>query len=570
MIACTRDCYDTCIFDEAYKPVKAFPVNGFTCSRGLTDLKRNQRNRVERAVVEGKEVPVEEALDYLAKLIREVDDKSKIIHVDYDGNQGLFTWYYPARLWNALGASSTDYSICSLEGHEAIRAVYGTSFGALPEDFPKFRAVVFWGSETAISFIHGWALLRDKYKVAIDVRLSETAKRSDKYIIVKPGTDAFLAIGVLKVLRQKGLIGSVPNLELYDLGYISRVTGVPEGEIEELAEVYYELKPLTVIGFALGRSINGGHAISVISQIPHYLGIERGFFYSNSQGWGIDFNYLRGLHLARPSKVVGMGELGTRIREFKLVFVWNSNPVVSLPGGDLIKEAVEEGEVTLVVHDPFWSETAKLANVVIPAPTFLEKEDVVYSYWHNYLVYNEPIMPRRGVWEVELVRLVAKRLGLSHPLLEEDPWEAVDVALRGTGVTVERLKKEKAVKVSPRVEYKFKTLIPTPSQLEVPEGEFLVYSSHPNYTNSQFKEVYGERKAIVYNSTYEGEGYLATEVGEVKVTFKREKGVPKGVYFLFKSSLVSSEGVSVNAVVPPKRGKFGGPILNVKVKARVL
>ncbi len=569
MISCTRDCYDTCIFDEKYRPLKLFPVNGFTCSRGIADLRRNFKNRVESPMVEGKEVSLEEALDYVARAIKGIDDKSKILHVDYDGNQGLFTWYYPARLWNVLGASSTDYSICSLEGHEAIKAVYGTSFGALPEDFAKFKAVVFWGSEAAISFIHGWALLRDKYKVAVDVRLSETAKRSDKYVIVKPGTDVFLAIGVLKVLQTRGAIKGVPNLELYDLDHLSRVTGVPVEEIEELADVYQEMRPLTVIGFALGRSVNGGYAISVISQIPHYLGIDRGFFYSNSQGLGIDFNYLRGLHLAKPSKVVNMAEVGARVKEFKLIFVWNANPIISLPGGNLIKEAVEEGDVTLVVHDPFWSETAKVANVVLPAPTFLEKEDVVYSYWHQYVVYNEPILPKKGVSEVELMAMLARKLEVSHPLLEEDPWSALDVALKGTGVTAEELKRKKVVKLSPKVEYRFNPLIPTPSMLEVPEGDTLVYSAHPNYTNSQFKEVYGDRTAVVYNSRYEGEGYLVTEVGEVKVKFKREQGIPSGVYFLFKSSLKNSEGISVNAVVPPKRGKFGGPVLNVKVRVKV-
>jgi anaerobic selenocysteine-containing dehydrogenase len=569
MIACTRDCYDTCIFDEEYRPLKLFPVNGFTCSRGIADLKRNFRNRVGSPMVEGKEVSLEEALDYVAKVIKGIDDKSKIIHVDYDGNQGLLTWYYPARLWNVLGASSTDYSICSLEGHEAIKTVYGTSFGALPEDFAKFKAVVFWGSEAAISFVHGWALLRDKYKVSVDVRLSETAKRSDKYVIVKPGTDVFLAIGVLKVLHARGAIKGVPNLEFYDLDHLSRVTGVPVEEMEELADVYQEMRPLTVIGFALGRSVNGGYAISVISQIPHYLGIDRGFFYSNSQGLGIDFSYLRGIHLAKPSKVVSMAEVGARVKEFKLIFVWNANPVISLPGGNLIREAVEEGEVTLVVHDPFWSETAKVANAVIPAPTFLEKEDVVYSYWHQYLVYNEPILPKKGVSEVKLMGMLARKLGVSHPLLEEDPWTALEVALKGTGVTVEELKREKVVKLSPKVEYRFKPLIPTPSMLEVPEGDTLVYSAHPNYTNSQFKEVYGDRTAVVYNSRYEGEGYLVTEAGKVKVTFKREQGVPSGVYFLFKSSLKNSEGISVNAVVSPKRGKFGGPILNVKVRVKV-
>ncbi len=133
--------------------------------------------------------------------------------------------------------------------------------------------------------------------------------------------------------------------------------------------------------------------------------MERGgFYYSNSMGgWGgIDFNYLRGgMHASRPGgRVVGMAEVGYEVEKggsFDLMFVWNANPLHSLPGADRIREAVEEGRLRLVVHDPHWSETAKLANVVLPAPTFLEKVDVIYSYWHEYLILSEP--PREAHWD---------------------------------------------------------------------------------------------------------------------------------------------------------------------------
>ncbi|MFP3163651.1 molybdopterin-dependent oxidoreductase [Acidianus sp.] len=573
MIACARDCYDTCIFDSNYKPLDIFPINDFTCSRGIADLKRNSINRIKSAYYEGKEITVEEGIRILAKRIREINPE-EILHIDYDGNQGLLTWYYPARLWNYLGSSSTDYSICSAEGHEAIKAHYGSSFGALPEDFVKFSSVVFWGSEASISFIHGWKILKDKYKVTIDVRKSETAKRSDKYYIIKPGSDVYLAIGILKKLVEKGRIR---NAELQDkvasfnYSLIEEATSLKEKDIEDLADFYFNEKPLTIIGFALGRSLNGGYAIGVISLIPGLLGIENGFFYSNSQGWGIDFDYLRGTHLYKPRKIINMGEVGDRINEFKIIFVWNSNPLHSLPGGDKIIEAVNDGRVFLVVHDPFWSETAKLANLVFPGLTFLEKEDVVYSYWHNYLVYNEPIVNNPlGITEVNLMHKIARELEISEDFIFEDPWKAVEVSLRNTGISVEELKRRKVVKVSPKVTRKFSIEpFPKPDDLEFPQGEFLVYSSHPNYTNSQFKEIYGERKPIVFNSKFEGEGILYTEKGQVRVIFKKSEDLPSGVYFLFKSSLFDLDGKPINSIIDGKKGKFGGtPLLNIKVQAK--
>lgn len=578
VIACTRDCYDTCIFDENYRPLSLFPINGFTCSRGIADLKRNERNRILNVYYEGKEITIEKGIELLAKKIREVKPE-EILHIDYDGNQGLLTWYYPARLWNFLGAASTDYSICSSEGHAAIKAHYGSSLGALPEDFEKFSAVVFWGSEAAISFIHGWKILKDKYKITIDVRKSETAKRSERFFLVKPGSDAYLAIGVMKFLLWKGYIQDKTlekevekRTRQFDLDLILKATGLKEEEIEELADLYYYYKPLTIIGFALGRSINGGHAIGLISIIPKLLGMERGFYYSNSQGLGIDFDYLRGLHKYKPNKVIGMGEVGEKIDEFKLIFVWNSNPLHSLPEADRILEAVKEGNVFLVVHDPFWSETAKLANLVFPAPTFLEKTDVVYSYWHTYLIYNEPIAEKKGITEVELMQKIAKALELDEPILYEDPMKAVDFALRNTNVTVERLRVEKIVKVKAKYSNYFSLdPFPTPNDLIFPNGEFLVYSSHPNYTNSQFKEVYGERVPIVYNSSLEGEGILESERGKVKVIFKKSQDVPAGVYFIFKSDLFDLEKRPINSLIKASKGVFSGTSnLNVKIKSAYL
>lgn len=575
VVACTRDCYDTCIFDEKYRPLNIFPINGFTCSRGIADVKRNNINRIYSTYYDGKEISIDNGIEILAKKIREVRPE-EILHIDYDGNQGLLTWYYPARLWNFLGSASTDYSICSGEGHAAIKLHYGNSLGVLPEDFDKFHAVVFWGSEAAISFIHGWRILKDKYKITIDVRKSETAKRSEKYFIVKPGSDAYLALGIMKFLLWKGYIQDKElekelqrRTEQFEMDLIVKATGLREDEIEELAYLYYHYKPLTIIGFALGRTVNGGYAIGLVSIIPKLLGMERGFYYSNSQGLGIDFDYLRGLHKYKPSKIVGMGEVGERINEFKLIFVWNSNPLHSLPGSDKIVEAVNDGKAFLVVHDPFWSETSKLANLVFPAPTFLEKIDVVYSYWHTYLVYNEPIAEKKGITEVQLMQGVAKKLELDEPLLFEDPLQAVDFALRNTNVTIDKLKSEKVVKVKPKyLNYFSLDPFPKPSDLIFPEGEFLVYSAHPNYTNSQFKEIYGERLPIVYNANLEGEGILETERGKVKVMFKKSSDTPNGVYFLFKSDLFDLNKKPINSLVKASKGKFGGtPNLNIKIKS---
>jgi len=261
---------------------------------------------------------------------------------------------------------------------------------------------------------------------------------------------------------------------------------------------------------------------------------------------------------------VGMAEVGYRASEFDLVFSWNCNPIHSLPGSDRIAEAVKEGRLFLAVHGPFWDETAKLANVVIPSPTFLEKYDVVYSYWHDYLVYNEPLFKPLGVNEVDFTHEMAMSLGISdHPLLSEDPWKAVERAIRGTGVSLEELRREKVVKVRSRPERPEFKVEPLPHRLEKPRGYALVFVSDPRFLNSQFREVYGAGKPVVLNAEVEGEGKIRTEFGEVRVLFVKDSRVPKHVLVMSKSSLMDLQGKPINSIIGPRAGQYGGtPMLN--------
>ena len=568
MIACSRDCYDTCIFDDDFRPVQGEPTFGFTCARGRADLTRNERNRLLRPLVNGKLAELEDAVREVIKALKGLK-REEILHVEYDGNQGLLTWYFPARLWNAIGAASTDYSICSLEGHKALESVWGCSCGAGIEEFRKARAFALWGSNASVSFIHGWHFMKDKYKIAIDVWESETVRKSEKKFIINPSSDGWLALGVLKVLIYEGL-GSLEHLdnaetlaELLDrvtLDEVSEVTGLSEDEIRELAELYYYYEPLTVIGFSIGRTFDGFNSIALISLIPAVLGLGRWFFYSNTYSTGIDFGYLRGLHMAKPSRVISMAEVGDEVEKgrVKFIFVWNSNPVLTLPMGDRIVEAVKEGRLFLVTHDPFVTETVKVSNVALPAPTYLEKEDVVYSYWHDYLVYNKPIRPKRGLTEVELMRLLSKALGLSHPLVEEDEWSALDYALRGTGVTVRELREKGVVRVLRRIP----EVRPNVGKVELPKrppkGYYLVYSSHPLFTNTQFGEVYSP-PASVLSGEFEGEVELETKFGKVRVRAIRSEHVRGKVFVAYKPVLKS---VNLNSLTPPEKGRSGTPKLN--------
>lgn len=605
VIACTRDCYDTCIFKPVYSggrlerlaPTGDFPTLGFTCARGAADVKRlSSPKRVKRPLLRGErqvvETSWERALGELATRMREVES-SRILHIDYDGNQGLLTWYYPARLFNLLGTASTDYSICSAEGHEAIKLHWGRSYGAMPEELSK-RPVAFWALDAATSFIHGWALAkRSRNPVAvIDVIWTNTMKAADLPVLVKPGTDVVLALGLAReIIRRRAYDAEFINKYTYGFEkfaeyvdrftpeYVEAETGVSREVFDKLVEFYLR-RPITVIGFAIGRTENGGDAARAISLLHALLGDPAGFYYSNSGAWGIDFAYLRGLHMAKPSKTVSMGLVGLRISEFHVVYVWNANPVLTLPQGDRIAVATERGDITLAVHTPFMDETAEVAHIVLPAPTYLEKDDVVYSYWHNYLIYNSAVAepPGEAMRETDVVIKLAEMLNVSdHPLMKEDPWDAVDAAIRGTGVTLRELRERGVVKLKTPDYYRYPTatgkvefysetalrrgLPPLPQYTPPKRGLYvLTFPPSPLYTNSQFRDIYGEPPPAVRVNPADYVGdciVLRNEHGEVQVKAVADPEVPRGVV-VYVGIGKDLKRVPINAVARGEPGPYGG------------
>jgi anaerobic selenocysteine-containing dehydrogenase len=427
---------------------------------------------------------------------------------------------------------------------------------------------------------------------AVDVVWTKTMKSANLPVVVRPGTDVVLALGISREIIQRksydaefverytyGFDKFVEYVDKFTPEYVEAETGVPHAVFYEPVEFYLR-RPVTVIGFAIGRIENGGDAARAISLIHALLGDPAGFYYSNSGAWGIDFAYLRGLHVAKPSKVVPMGLVGARISEFDVVYVWNANPVLTLSQGDRIAATAERGDITLAVLTPFMDETAEAARIVLPAPLYLEKDDVVYSYWHNYLVYNPAVAqpPGEAIRETLVMRRLAEMLGVAdHQLMREDPWEAVDVAIRGAGVTLEELKKRGVVRLKPpnyytyptatgRVEFYSETAarrgLPPLPRYEPPPRDRLVLTFPPNplYTNSQFRDVYGEPPPVVRMnpSDYVGDCVvLWNEYGEVKLRAVADPEVPRGVV-VYLGVGKDLEGRPINAVARGEPGPYGG------------
>ena len=631
---CARDCYDTCALivtlgeSEQILSVKGNPKNpvtqGFTCPRGAKDHERLYKNRVEAPFLrEGdrfERADWDRALRVVSQRLGEVLDKhgpEAALYLDYAGNMGLLTAAFPRRLWNAIGATQTDRALCSKSGHKALALHYGDSHGIVPIEILSLDLVVFWGFNAAVSSPHMWSLARKARKlrgtqiVVIDPRESLTAKSADLWIQPLPGSDVALAYGVINYLIQNDHV-HLEFIKQWTHGFeqlkveaskwtpdrVEQITGVAWRHVEQLGDAYGSLKPgTTMIGIGLQKCNQGADQVRAISFIPALLGLHRGFFYSNGNSFSVNESFISGQAITdKTPKIVGQVALADLVKggEFKFIYISGMNPAMTLPNQHAFREGISRQDVFVVVHETHWTKTAQYANVVLPAPTYLEKEDLVIPWGHTYVQCSRravcPITNSRS--EIWVMQEIAKRLGLTEDWLYEDAWGVIELALvdalegsdfeslrSGEMLTLKTKPKNYYPTPSGKIEFysSIAALIglnPMPIQtpLRIEKGNFiLLTSATPKYTSTQFQEVFGPIPAVVAMNSQDAErlgikeGHIVTianERGQVQVKVTISDTVPERVLW----SPRQSEGLAgepLNCLTSSTpQGIGGGPRFN--------
>ncbi|WXG44654.1 MAG: molybdopterin-dependent oxidoreductase [Promethearchaeati archaeon SRVP18_Atabeyarchaeia-1] len=630
---CPRDCYDTCsmkvLLSNNKNPTRvvgdedSLVTRGFLCPRGVADIRRAySRERVlypHRRVGDKPDGPFErvswnDALNVLADKIRDTMNRhgpDSLLHLYYSGNMGLFTTSLPQRLFYALGFSQTDEAVCSRSGHEALSLHYGSSYGSDPDDLPKMKLTVYWGFNAAVSAPHLHSLssktrTKGGLVVAVDPRQCETTRTADLWIQPKPGSDVALALGVMKHMVGRNLV-DIDFLEKYTQGFgklkeevsrwslesIEKVTGLNWDAIAKLAELYADNKPsVTMIGIGMQKGLFGAESVRAVSLIPALVGLHRGFYYSNSRGWNIDNKYLTGESLTlRKIKVISQVKAGQHLKqgEYKFLYIHNMNPAETLPNVQEVVDGLRRRDLYVVVHDTHWTQTAKkYADLVLPAPTFLEKEDIVPSYSHRYVRKSNKVMEPLGESrdELWLTSQVAGRLNLSESWLREDKWEAIEKAMKnafenGSPADLREGKKLK-LKMKPKSEYQTPSgkiefyatkaeelgITPLPKQYPLPEGDgfVLLTSAVSKYTHTQFQDVYGPLPPIVLINPEDARTYSLVNEGAIELIKGKESielraeisnSVPKGVLWSPRECR-DLNGKPQNTIIPDTIQNLGG------------
>ncbi|NJE61191.1 molybdopterin-dependent oxidoreductase [Thermococcus sp. 21S7] len=497
---CTRDCYDTCSilseFRDGRLRVKGNPEHpitaGFLCPKGALlpkwfhaedRLKKPLVRTGERGSGKFRETDWDEAIGLVAKKLRETIEghgSESVLVYQYAGDRGVVNYAFPLRLFHYLNTAMLDYGICDRAGQEALRDVYGTAVGMDPEGLKNQKLLVYWGINASWTNLHGFTLAR-KYGLEIwtvDVIRTETAKRSDRFFRIRPDTDVLFALGVAKVIIEEGLYeeafvrGNVYGFEEFtnyvktlSLDYVSRETGIGTDEIRTFAREFAEKRGVIHIGYGFQRSLAGGEAVRAIAILPALVGHRFGFIYDMKT---IDKSYAEGAFLrTKPAKRIPQMKLAEYIErgEIKFLYVYNSNPLASLPNQNRLRKALLENDVFVVTHDIFLTDTALYSDVVLPANTFFERLDIADSYYHRYIALNEPVAGLHGKSNSEVTRLLAKALGIDNPHLYESDEEVIRKVLESNGISWEELKAGGFVRVPEK-----------PRTWETPSGRIEFYS----------------------------------------------------------------------------------------------
>ena len=435
----------------------------------------------------------EEALETIAAKLGTITAEwgpESVLPYSYAGTIGQLGYgSMDRRFFHRLGASQLDRTICAAAGGEALKRVYGVKLGTTPEDFAQAGLIVAWGANVHGNNIHLWPFIEEARRngarlVVIDPYRTRTAALADEHLQINPGTDGLLALAMMHVIFRDGYEDRAYMAECTRGGDELRahalkaehaperaagITGIAAETIERLAREYAmagrQEKPAVIrLNYGVQRSQNGGTAARAVCMLPLITGSwkQRGGGLLLSMSGAFRFNsaklempeLMERSALGRRARVVNMSLLGEALNDLadppvKALFVYNSNPGAIAPNQNAVVRGLKRDDLFTVVHDQFFTDTADYADVVLPAPTFLETKDVQGAYGHRYAqVSGRAIEPvgeaRSNVWVFgELGRRMFPEEGcfgdsvddlIDQALETESPWMQ--------GITRERLERE--------------------------------------------------------------------------------------------------------------------------------
>ncbi|MBI3325791.1 MAG: molybdopterin-dependent oxidoreductase, partial [Nitrospinae bacterium] len=450
------------------KKTYQYPSRVYSSKRILHPLKRTKSGWTR--------ITWDEALDTLASLMTRLkaqDGPLAVLHYQSAGSMGLMK-ALNSRFFNLAGGMTEAVgSLCSGAGIAGQLKSYGAIRSHAPDDLLRSRTILVWGRNPIVTNIHMLPFLkaakeRGATVVVIDPRRSETVKYADQYVPVKPGGDAYLAIGLAQSLLRQGLVdwefialatASFSDfrhfLERIDPQTVLDKTGLSTAAIDTLARLYGTQKPASIhLGMGPQRWMAGAEVfqlVDALAALTGNIGVSGGGVnYSSRLPSLLDLSWLAE-NRAEGKRFVLRPTIGRDLLEahdppVRLAWICGANPVTQALNSDLVRQALARIECC-VVNDIYLTDTAQYAHLFLPTTTFLEEEDlVVADWWHSYFGYVQPVIPPRGEAksDLEIFQSLASRLGFGEEMAGSPAeWiTRLTAPMQGYGITLERLQAE--------------------------------------------------------------------------------------------------------------------------------
>ncbi|MFO1024685.1 MAG: molybdopterin-dependent oxidoreductase [Acetobacteraceae bacterium] len=442
----------------------------------------------------GRFTPItwDEALDEIEsrwKSIIAQDGPLALLGYAYSSHQGQINRHLPNGLFHALGTSRLlAGTVCDTCADAAWEATLGPVGCVDPDTVSESDLIVVWGSDLKAVNVHLWQKIEQRQRqgvqvIVIDPHRNRTAQSADWHIPIKVGTDAALAIGIVHILVRDGKCDD-SYLAAHTLGFeqwkqevvanfpperVAAITGLTVADVEHLAELYGATKKSFLrIGWGMTRVARGGQAMRAVATLPAVTGaygVRGGGAMSVTAG-SMDFNFAP---VRRPSgpvqtrevnhSLLGEALLTLRDPQLKGLFISSNNPAVTCPDTRKVKQGLSREDLFTVVHDPMLTDTARYADIVLPATTYLETSDFYRSYGTYYMQFAPEAVPPQGeAWSnMRLAQELARRMGLTDEVFGLTPEQILPKFFEGASGAVARidpasLLDHRAVKAAPEGE----------------------------------------------------------------------------------------------------------------------
>uniref|UniRef100_UPI00402AEC5F molybdopterin-dependent oxidoreductase n=1 Tax=Veillonella magna TaxID=464322 RepID=UPI00402AEC5F len=491
---CPYDCPDACGLVVTTENDRVIKVQGnpeHTFTRGTLCMKMQHYEETvhspERLTTplrrigakgEGRFTPItwEEAIEEIASRVhaRSVAyGGESIMSYSYAGTMGLVQKAASNPLFAILGATRQDRGICSPAKSYGWQAVMGQTLGTRPQEMAHSDMVIFWGLDATSTNLHSLhdatAARKNGAKLwVIDTRQTVSFRQADHGIQLRPGTDSALALAVAHILVRDGLIDTEfvkEHVQGYEQfveeilpgctpQWAMQITGVEVADIEALAQAYGKARaPFIRLGSGLSRYGNGAMTVRCIVALPALVGAyarKGGGFLSSAGGSSFVGGHIMDWdrYAVKETRLVPMIRLGEALNEvgekaLHCLYIYSSNPAITSPNQNLVRRGLAREDLFTVVHERFMTDTARYADIVLPATTSLEHDDLYNSYGHYTIGCGwraiAPVGESKSNWEV--MRLLAGAMGIDHPVFTCSERELIAHMLADTILTEEEKEK---------------------------------------------------------------------------------------------------------------------------------